>query len=174
MKLKRQLMYVLFVGLGSFWLSGKDIKTMITRGQLSWKWEMHQKLQPIFSVLSLGRLEPEGGVVLGIDLYLIYVHIFHDLILYLYIFYVFTFMYAFALVSDSQCEILWDTFGIPQYQCSYAECLLVMFIASKAYVFKEHESSLLYPHFMQNGITMATLGLRIYYGFILHYYASSL
>jgi hypothetical protein len=32
MKLKRWLMYVLFVGLGSFWLSGKDIKTMITRG----------------------------------------------------------------------------------------------------------------------------------------------
>ena len=56
------------MGQGNFWLSGRDMQTMIIHGFMSKIWVMTKRLYRSFSVRNLGRFEPEGGVVLGLHL----------------------------------------------------------------------------------------------------------
>ena len=56
------------MGQGNFWLSGRDMQTMIIHGFMSKIWVMPKRLYRHFSVRNLGRFEPEGGVVLGLHL----------------------------------------------------------------------------------------------------------
>ena len=49
------------MGQGNFWLSGRDMQTMIIHGFMSKIWVMPRRLYRSFSVRNLGRFEPEGG-----------------------------------------------------------------------------------------------------------------
>jgi hypothetical protein len=51
----------------SSWFIGKATKIMITRGLWSQRWATPLRRFQIFTVLCLGRQEPDGGVVLGLD-----------------------------------------------------------------------------------------------------------
>jgi hypothetical protein len=52
----------------SSWFIGKATKIMITRGLWSQRWATPLRRYQIFTVLCLGRQEPDGGVVLGLDI----------------------------------------------------------------------------------------------------------
>ncbi len=54
---------------------------MTTRGLLNPSWKMQGKLSGIFTVLCLGK-EPEGGVVLGIEIIFSIFYIFYVISLY--------------------------------------------------------------------------------------------
>ena len=56
------------MGQDNFWSSGKDMQTMTIHGLMIKIWVMPRRLYRSFSVLNLGRLEPDGGVVLGLHL----------------------------------------------------------------------------------------------------------
>ena len=62
------------MGQGNFWLSGRVMQTMIIHGFMSKIWVMPRRLYRSFSVRNLGRFEPEGGVVLGLHLFITLPH----------------------------------------------------------------------------------------------------
>ena len=59
-------MFGLSGDLSSSWFIGKATKIMITRGLWSQRWATPLRRYQIFTVLCLGRQEPDGGVVLGL------------------------------------------------------------------------------------------------------------
>ena len=96
MRLRGFWIVVLFVGISSFWLNGKGMRTMTTLGYKSKTWVMPQRQFMMFIVRCLGRLEPEGGVMLGILLGLEIIYVI--LYLFKYIIYIYIYIYIMFIL----------------------------------------------------------------------------
>ena len=69
LRLRRFWICGFIMGIGSFYVSGKDTGSMKILGLMSTIWEMLSRFYVSFCRPFLGSKGPEGGVVLGIDLH---------------------------------------------------------------------------------------------------------